>query len=163
MGNACKSCCGESADTQLEVEAPENGSKTSSPHEELLKRYTPDLLERLHKGLGIGLILQDKSRLDCIVKLTDDNSAIQLSCDRKSRMVKLSEIRNILYTPEQLKRVDCSAGISKSDYCVALHLIASGNCIPLFFADAAGRDCFVIVLEKLRDSLPAPSGSTSSS
>ncbi|CBZ50753.1 unnamed protein product [Neospora caninum Liverpool] len=158
MGNTCKSCCGEAADSQLEIETPENGSKAASPPEDLPKRYSPEFLERLHKGLTIGLILQDKSRLDCMVKLTEGNSAIELSCERKSRVVKLSGIRNILYTAEQLRRVDCSAGISKNDFCVALHLVTSGNCIPLFFSNPEDRDCFVLVLQELRNSSAPPSG-----
>ncbi|KEP61212.1 UNVERIFIED_CONTAM: IMC sub-compartment protein ISP2 [Hammondia hammondi] len=159
MGNTCKSCCGESADTDLEIEAPENGYETSSSHEELPKHYRPDFLERLQKGLTIGLILQDKSRLDCKVRLTQGNSAIELSCERKSRVVNLSGIRNILYTAEQLRRVDCSAGISKDDYCVALHLTSSGNCIPLFFSNPEDRDCFVLVLQELRSASPAAGAS----
>lgn len=102
--------------------------------------------------LGARSLSQDKSRLDCVVKLLADSSGIELSCDRKSRVIKFSDIRTVLYTPEQLKRVDYSAGISGNDYCVALHLAASGNCIPLFFSNASDRDCFATTVEKLRTS-----------
>ncbi|PHJ24255.1 imc sub-compartment protein isp2 [Cystoisospora suis] len=156
MGNACQSCCGDSVETQMEIEAPEAAGKGGRPsggaREDITKNYTPDMLVKLQNGFHIDLILQDKSRLDCVVKLLPDNSGIELSCDRKSRVIKFSDIRTVLYTPEQLKRVDYSAGISGTDYCVALHLAASGNCIPLFFANASDRDCFATTVEKLRSS-----------
>lgn len=97
---------------------------------------------------------QDKSRLDCRAKLSKDNKALELSCDLKSRTVELSSVKSVLHTPAQLQRVDCSAGITPGDFCVAIHLAATGNCIPFFFPTLQEKNIFVITLAKVRTAGP---------
>ncbi|KAL8275128.1 hypothetical protein Esti_001007 [Eimeria stiedai] len=123
--------------------------------ESLAQLFKPEMAEVLHQGVSVGLILQDKSRLDCKVTLTSDNKSLELSCDRKSRVVELSSVKSILHTSEHLRRVDCSAGISPGDFCVAIQLAATGNCIPLFFPSLREKNLFVITLAKVRSPLHA--------
>jgi len=59
----------------------------------------------------------------------------------------MSDIKSILHTTEQLKRVESSAGITDIERCAAIHLAASGNCIPLFFTDTHDKTIFVDVVE----------------
>lgn len=147
MGNTCAGCCGDSSDAfQMTLENL-NGSD-----EALAQLFKPEMADILHEGVSVGLILQDKSRLDCKVKLTGNNSSLELSCDRKSRIVELSSVKSVLHTSEQLRRVDCSAGIAPGDFCVAIHLAATGNCIPLFFPSLREKNLFVITLAKIRTS-----------
>ncbi|OEH79555.1 uncharacterized protein LOC34623869 [Cyclospora cayetanensis] len=149
MGNSCSGCCGDSEDPlQISLES------LDGTNEALVQLFKPEMEDLLHEGLSVGLILQDKSRLDCKVKLTANNSALELSCDRKSRVVELSSVKNVLYTSEQLKRVDCSAGIAPGDFCVAIHLCSTGNCIPLFFPSVREKNLFIITLAKVRSGGP---------
>lgn len=63
----------------------------------------------------------------------------------------MKDIKAILHTPEQLRRVESSAGITESaDVCAAVHLKATGNCIPLFFTSPADKAHFVECLEEAR-------------
>ncbi|CDJ45812.1 hypothetical protein, conserved [Eimeria brunetti] len=93
---------------------------------------------------------RDKSRLQCWAKLRGDNSALELSCEKKSRTVEVGAIKSLLHTPQQLQRVDGSAGITPEDFCVALHLSASGNCIPFFFGSLRDKNLFVLTVAKIR-------------
>lgn len=122
--------------------------------ESLAQLFKPEMADILHEGVSVGLILQDKSRLECKVRLTAENNSLELSCDRKSRIVELSSVKSVLHTSEQLRRVDCSAGIAPGDFCVAIHLAATGNCIPLFFPSLREKNLFIITLAKVRTSEP---------
>lgn len=146
MGNSCGGCCGDGDALQMTLES------LDGTDESLAQLFKPQMGDTLHEGVSVGLILQDKSRLDCKVKLTADNKSLELSCDRKSRIVELSSVKSVLHTSEQLRRVDCSAGIAPGDFCAAIHLGATGNCIPLFFPSLREKNIFIITLAKVRQS-----------
>lgn len=149
MGNTCAGCCGDANDPlYLPLETVQGGD------EGIAQLFKPEMADILHEGVSVGLILQDKSRLECRAKLSADNTALELSCDRKSRKVELSSVKSVLHTPEQLQRVDCSAGITPGDFCVAIHLAAAGNCIPFFFPTLKDKNLFVITLAKIRTAGP---------
>ncbi|CDJ31304.1 uncharacterized protein EMH_0065590 [Eimeria mitis] len=149
MGNACAGCCGDSNDP---LDRPLEGIEGGD--EGLAQLFRPEMADVLHGGVSVGLILQDKSRLECRAKLSSDNKSLELSCDRKSRKVELSSVKSVLHTPEQLQRVDCSAGITPGDFCVAIHLAATGNCIPFFFPSLKDKNLFVVTLAKIRTAGP---------
>jgi len=101
--------------------------------------------KRIEEGIDVNIILQDKSRLKCKVKLDRAAKGLVLTCGAKVRTIILSEIRSILHTAEQLSRVENSAGIGVSEPCAAIHL-STGNCIPLFFVSEDSKKCFVEVV-----------------
>ncbi|CDJ45275.1 hypothetical protein, conserved [Eimeria tenella] len=158
MGNACSGCCGDSSDPlQVPLEA------LSGSEQQLAQHFRPEMAEALKEGLAVGLILQDKSRLECVVRLSSSEDSLLLSCEAKSRVVPLQSIKALLHSSSQLLRVDCSAGIRPSDFCAALHLAASGNCIPLFFASLRDKNLFLITLAHVRTRSSSSSSSSSSS
>jgi len=104
-----------------------------------------EFTKRIADGIDVNIILQDKSRLKCKVKLDKDAKGLILTCGTKVRTIMLSEIKSVLHTAEQLSRVENSAGIGVSEPCAAIHL-STGNCIPLFFVSEDSKKCFVQVV-----------------
>lgn len=102
-----------------------------------------EFLSKIGDGIDVEVILQDKSKLKCLLMYNKDLAALVLSCDNKTRNIPLADVKSVLHTMEQLKRVETAAGILESDPCAAIHLIQSGNCIPLFFRTMAEKDLFV--------------------
>ncbi|CUV07442.1 CP15/60 sporozoite 60K protein [Cryptosporidium parvum] len=144
MGNL-KSCCSFADEhsltsTQLVVGNGSGASETASnhPQEEVNDINT----------FNVKLIMQDRSKLDCEVVF--DSTSISLSGDGKCRNIALDEIHQLLYSKEELSRVESSAGISDSDNCVAIHLKESGNCIPLFFNNSQDKERFVATANKFK-------------
>jgi len=101
--------------------------------------------KEIENGIDVNIILQDKSRLKCKVKLDRDGKCLILTCGSKVRNIALLDIKSILHTPQELARVENSAGIGVNEPCAAIHM-ASGNCIPLFFVSEDSRRGFVKVV-----------------
>lgn len=148
MGTIQSTCCGASgkengAGDFLTAEAAQRGADDA----------TATFRQRLEKGIEVHLILQDEAKLKCQVRLDRSNDFILLSCDKKVRAIGMQDIKAILHTPSELQRVESSAGITNFDTCAAIHLTASGNCIPLFFLSAADKNMFVTVLNEARKAI----------
>lgn len=176
MGNEVSFCCGtsEAKETQIDfssdvekpqdvksIHSPPDGTNTpimSNPRpieapvertaEMVMKEQFKEHLEQ--HGVDVHLILQDRSKLLCLVKIDTLNSLVLLSCHQKVRAIGIRDIKAVLHTPTELKRVETSAGISESDSCAAIHLLGSGNCIPLFFNSKQDKDLFVEVLREMQ-------------
>lgn len=65
-------------------------------------------------------------------------------------MIPLSDVKSLLHSRDQLKRVETRANLVDDENCVALHLLESGNCIPLRFAEAMDKHTFVEMMRKLK-------------
>lgn len=144
MGNF-KSCCSFADEhsltsTQLVIGSGSGVSETNSNH------GNDDANEV--NTFNVKLIMQDRSKLDCEVVF--DSTSISLSGDGKCRNIGIDEIHQLLYSKEELSRVESSAGISDSDNCVAIHLKESGNCIPLFFKSQQDKERFIATANKYR-------------
>lgn len=174
MGANSSSCCGaqEAPETELDLspslprlqKSPRGNAKTSSidktqdrkredaqmskdaeeAHSDDRMNYE-EFSHQLEEGIDVNIILQDKSRLKCKVKLSRETKGLILTCGSKVRNIALSDIKSILHTSEQLARVENSAGIGVSEPCAAIHL-SSGNCIPLFFVSEDSKRGFVQVV-----------------
>jgi len=143
-----------------------NGAKTADPSsakaddradvkaaEDLGSDAMRDFIKRIHEGIEVSIILLDKSRLQCEVKLCPATKSLVLTCGTKVRSIPFVEIKSLLHTVEQLSRVENSAGIGTEESCVAIHL-TSGNCIPLFFNSEDDKARFVrIILAEQQDEL----------
>jgi len=172
MGATSSSCCGaqEAPETELDLspniprlsKSPRNqenakasnmeGRRTTTSEEDhanmnanaadsdesMMTEYSKEI----EKGIDVNIILQDKSRLKCKVKLDRDGKCLILTCGTKVRTILLVDIKTILHTPQELARVENSAGIGVNEPCAAIHM-ASGNCIPLFFVSEESRRSFV--------------------
>jgi len=164
---ATSSCCGaqEAPETELDLspgvprisKSPRGGEGSSSarrtsngaeapPAEDAMKEPTDDGMEsfmtRLEEGIAVFIILQDKSRLKCKVKLATELKSLILTCGPKVRTISLADIKAVLHTVEQLNRVENAAGIGANEPCAAVHLM-TGNCIPLFFISEDDKRRFV--------------------
>jgi len=106
--------------------------------------------KELELGIDVNIILQDKSRLKCTVKLDREGKCLILTCGAKVRTILLQDIKSILHTPQELARVENSAGIGVTEPCAAIHM-SSGNCIPLFFGSEESRRSFVKVVRAQQD------------
>eukprot|EP01068_Selenidium_serpulae_P018363 Selendium_serpulae@DN6452_c0_g1_i2.p1 len=143
MGTQISGCCGgQTKDAQLEIATHIN---KQGPHD---KVATPDnnkadFLAKIQDGIDVEVILQDKSKLKCLMMYNKDVASLILSCDNKTRNIPLADVKSVLHTMDQLKRVETAAGILEGDPCAAIHLAQSGNCIPLFFRTVAEKDFFV--------------------
>eukprot|EP00922_Rhytidocystis_sp_ex-Travisia-forbesii_P033106 GHVS01049240.1.p1 GENE.GHVS01049240.1~~GHVS01049240.1.p1 ORF type:complete len:180 (-),score=41.60 GHVS01049240.1:314-853(-) len=103
---------------------------------------------RLVDGVGVFLILQDRSSTACVCKLDYLRGCLLLSCNRKVRSIALREIRALLHSSADLRRVEASAGlVGSEELCVAIQISSNGNCIPIFFQNEDDRRCFVEVIE----------------
>ncbi|KAH7648301.1 CP15 60 sporozoite 60K [Cryptosporidium bovis] len=143
MGNF-RSCCSFTDEhsltsTQLVVGNGSGISETNSNHGNDVGEVNT---------FNVKLIMQDRSKLDCEVVF--DSTSISLSGDGKCRNIGIDEIHQLLYSKEELSRVESSAGISDSDNCVAIHLKESGNCIPLFFKNQQDKERFIATASKYR-------------
>lgn len=65
-------------------------------------------------------------------------------------MIPLSDVKSLLHTRDQLKRVETRANLVDDENCVALHLLESGNCIPLRFAEPKNKHVFVEMMKHLK-------------
>ncbi|KYF41501.1 IMC sub-compartment protein ISP1 [Toxoplasma gondii ARI] len=109
-----------------------------------------DLHRRLLAGMAVLVLLQDGTRLQCILHYNEADSSLSISCEDKVRVIPLSDIKALLHTRDQLQRVETKANLVDDESCVALHLLESGNCIPLRFDGVKDKTCFVDLLKKLK-------------
>ncbi|PHJ20456.1 imc sub-compartment protein isp1 [Cystoisospora suis] len=65
-------------------------------------------------------------------------------------MIPLSDVKALLYTKDQLQRVETRANLIDDENCVALHLLESGNCIPLRFETPKDKFCFVDLVKAIK-------------
>eukprot|EP00923_Selenidium_pygospionis_P018018 GHVN01031585.1.p1 GENE.GHVN01031585.1~~GHVN01031585.1.p1 ORF type:complete len:160 (+),score=7.58 GHVN01031585.1:324-803(+) len=100
-------------------------------------------LEQMVHGIGVEVILQDKSKLKCQLSYRQTDNCLVLCSDNKTRSIALADVKSVLHSAEQLKRVETAAGILETDPCAAIHLSKTGNCIPVFFASMDEKDKFV--------------------
>lgn len=155
MGSEISSCCGGAGDRNTQVEFPalsprESGSTTAPGDDASLSPAELGAREQLYEGFEVHLILQDKSRLDCQIRMDRTHEFMLLLCNKKARVIHMKDIQSILHTPEELQRVESSAGITDTETCAAIHLAASGNCIPLFFKNIKEKAIFLDIVEEAR-------------
>ncbi|KAF8822570.1 IMC sub-compartment protein ISP1 [Cardiosporidium cionae] len=105
---------------------------------------------RLQKGIGILVLLQDGTKLPCILCLNLTERAISISCDDKVRVIPISDIRQLLETKEQLWRVETKANLIEDPKCIALHLAESGNCIPIRFDSDGEKQNFASIIHAMK-------------
>lgn len=156
MGSELSACCSGSGDrdSQVEVSALSQQTDDFTPEEPNTVVSHDDINEfykRLSEGVPVNLIQQNQEKLSCTIRMDtdgEDGTVFFLSCNNKERGIPVKDIKGVLHTVEELKRIDSSAGIKDTDTCAALHLATSGSCIPLFFGTTKDKVCFVeIVLQ----------------
>eukprot|EP00922_Rhytidocystis_sp_ex-Travisia-forbesii_P027967 GHVS01041044.1.p1 GENE.GHVS01041044.1~~GHVS01041044.1.p1 ORF type:complete len:304 (-),score=77.92 GHVS01041044.1:365-1276(-) len=165
MGNelsACPCCLVNDPSTAASYNYPCSSSKTTSaepaastttayasPSSGANQQALNESQRRLVDGVGVCLILQDRSKTACLCKLDYLRGCLLLSCNRKVRSIGLREIRALLHSPGDLTRIEASAGVGGAeDLCVAIQISRNGNCIPIFFHSEGDRRCFVEVIEQ---------------
>lgn len=109
-----------------------------------------ELRTRLQSGMAITVLLQDGTKLSCTLHLNPADNSLSISCEDKVRVIPLSDVKSLLYSREQLKRVETRANLVDDENCVALHLLESGNCIPIRFAEVMDKHVFVEMMKHLK-------------
>eukprot|EP00922_Rhytidocystis_sp_ex-Travisia-forbesii_P070907 GHVS01105841.1.p1 GENE.GHVS01105841.1~~GHVS01105841.1.p1 ORF type:complete len:731 (+),score=107.57 GHVS01105841.1:437-2629(+) len=128
---------------------------TSAERKEEVTSFRHDLLD----GVGIIVLLQDGTRLLCQLTLSMTKRTLSIRCNEKVRILNVSDIQNLLYGRRELRKVETKANIKNDKCCVALHLVGSGNCIPLHFETPERAMMFVDIVQhlKLTNNTAAPS------
>ncbi|KAL8430155.1 hypothetical protein Efla_001819 [Eimeria flavescens] len=122
----------------------------SPPPTRVSSEEVSSLRSRLQSGMGITVLLQDGTQLSCTLHLNPADNSLSVSCEDKVRVIPLSDVKSLLSTRDQLKRVETRANLVDDENCVALHLLESGNCIPLRFEQAADKYVFVEMVKQLK-------------
>ncbi|KAF8821920.1 hypothetical protein IE077_000147 [Cardiosporidium cionae] len=163
MGNIA-ACCNEadraSQESKFSLEIdPDDDSSISTDIErpniadiiQFASKAVPedDFLQRFKKSLEVELTTQDCSRLTCKVALAESMDKIMLMYQKKAKHINFREIKEILHTVEQLSLVDSQAGVNTSIPCVAIQLLESNNCIPLFFKNIEEKLYFVEAMQRM--------------
>lgn len=123
---------------------------STGPPPAVSKEEINDLRGRLQAGLNITVLLQDATKLSCTLHLNAADNSLSISCEDKVRVIPLSDVKSLLHTRDQLKRVETRANLVDDGNCVALHLLESGNCIPLRFEEAKDKSIFVEMMRQLK-------------
>jgi len=132
----------EASETQ-----PKMSNSTSSP---AAPQYDVDEFSRkVEEGMDVTVLLADGTKLACQLKLNKDDRSVAISSDKNLRIIPLSELKTVLHGRDQLKRVETKANLVDDPNCVALHM-ATGNCIPMRFEELDDKECFVLLMKKLR-------------
>eukprot|EP00920_Eleutheroschizon_duboscqi_P012391 GHVT01029552.1.p1 GENE.GHVT01029552.1~~GHVT01029552.1.p1 ORF type:complete len:151 (+),score=25.27 GHVT01029552.1:469-921(+) len=105
--------------------------------------------QRLENSLQVLVLLQDGTKLACDLKFLAADNSLTICCADKVRTIPLSDIRDVLSTEEQLRRVETRANLVDDLNCVGLHLNESGNCIPIRFDAHQDKLAFVQMLLKM--------------
>ncbi|PFH33304.1 IMC sub-compartment protein ISP1 [Besnoitia besnoiti] len=128
-------------------------SRSSGPRREgpaVTAEQIEDLNQRLLSGMAVLVLLQDGTRLSCVLHYNAKDASLSISCEDKVRVIPLSDIKALLHTHEQLQRVETKANLVDDECCVALHLLESGNCIPLRFENVVDKCCFVDLVKQIK-------------
>ncbi|KAH0472188.1 MAG: uncharacterized protein KVP18_001172 [Porospora cf. gigantea A] len=149
MGAEISSCCGKDSTTDgAEVTVSPKKVQTAT----LQNGEKSAFVTRLEEGLTVNLILQDRRSLESTVKMDSYTKALIINCEvnghKKVRSILASDVKQILQTKQQLRRVESRANIDDIELCAALHLQKSGNCIPLFFHNAEDKQSFVAAVQE---------------
>ncbi|OEH79590.1 uncharacterized protein LOC34620032 [Cyclospora cayetanensis] len=120
------------------------------PAIEVSQQEIKDMQTKLHSGMSITVLLKDGTKLSCTIHLNLSDNSLSISCEDKVRVIPLSDVKALLHTADQLKRVETQADLVGDSNCVALHLLESGNCIPLRFEEARQKHSFVEMLKQLK-------------
>eukprot|EP00922_Rhytidocystis_sp_ex-Travisia-forbesii_P070908 GHVS01105842.1.p1 GENE.GHVS01105842.1~~GHVS01105842.1.p1 ORF type:complete len:799 (+),score=85.68 GHVS01105842.1:421-2817(+) len=123
-----------------------DGNMTS---EEMVEEVT-SFRHELQDGIGIVVLLQDGTRLLCQLTLSVTRRTLSIRCNEKVRILNVSDIQNLLYGRRELRKVETKANIKNDNCCVALHLVGSGNCIPLHFETQQRAMMFVDIIQHLK-------------
>lgn len=105
---------------------------------------------RLLAGMNTIVLLQDGTQLACLLLYNPAEQCLSISCEDKVRIIPLSDVKALLYTRDQLQRVETKANLVGDQCCVALHLQESGNCIPLRFDSPADKSAFVELVKRVK-------------
>ncbi|CBZ52845.1 hypothetical protein NCLIV_026340 [Neospora caninum Liverpool] len=130
--------------------SPSHRSGSASAAPQVTAADIEELNQRLLSGMAVLVLLQDGTRLQCILHYNETDNSLSISCEDKVRVIPLSDVKALLHTRDQLQRVETKANLTDDDSCVALHLLESGNCIPLRFDSVREKTCFVELLKKLK-------------
>jgi len=162
MGADLSSCCSvEPAGDKAVVSAKKDEGSTQEVPQVPMKappvpasppvvQYDVDkFCKKVEEGMDVIVLLADGTRLACQLKLNKDERSVSISCEKNLRIIPLSELKTVLHGKAQLKRVETKANLVDDPNCVALHM-ATGNCIPMRFEQLEDKECFVLLMEKLR-------------
>eukprot|EP00922_Rhytidocystis_sp_ex-Travisia-forbesii_P001764 GHVS01002493.1.p1 GENE.GHVS01002493.1~~GHVS01002493.1.p1 ORF type:complete len:182 (+),score=39.83 GHVS01002493.1:199-744(+) len=108
------------------------------------------LQELLEAGMDVFVLLQDGTKLSCVLTYSSPEESLSISCEDKVRVIPISDIKSLLSTREQLKRVETKADLTDDPNCVAMHLAESGNCIPIRFAQSESKLLFLQFIKKVQ-------------
>ncbi|KAL8271817.1 hypothetical protein Esti_004207 [Eimeria stiedai] len=140
----------ETKETKPEKKSKKQQAPPAEPTTPVTSEEVSGLKSRLQSGMAITVLLQDGTKLSCTLHLSPTDNSLSISCEDKVRVIPLSDVKSLLHTREQLKRVETRANLVDDENCVALHLLESGNCIPLRFTEAPDKHIFVEMLRQLK-------------
>ena len=112
MGAEISSCCGKDSTTDgAEVTVSPKKVQTAT----LQNGEKSAFVTRLEEGLTVNLILQDRRSLESTVKMDSYTKALIINCEvnghKKVRSILASDVKQILQTKQQLRRVESRANI----------------------------------------------------
>ncbi|KAL8453919.1 hypothetical protein Emed_000630 [Eimeria media] len=140
----------ETRETKTEKKSKKQQAAPAEPATPVTSEEVSGLKSRLQSGMAITVLLQDGTKLSCTLHLSPADNSLSISCEDKVRVIPLSDVKSLLHTREQLKRVETRANLVDDENCVALHLLESGNCIPLRFTETPDKHIFVEMLRQLK-------------
>jgi len=163
MGADLSSCCSVEPSADKSVISTKKGEEneasdtlpTSKPPTSAAPSPPPPQFDvdafsaKVENSMDVIVLLADGTRLACQLKLNKEERSLTISCEKNIRVIPLSELKTVLHGKDQLKRVETKANLIDDPNCVALHM-ATGNCIPMRFDALEDKECFVLLLKKLR-------------
>ncbi|CDJ37658.1 Apicomplexan CP 15/60K like protein, related [Eimeria tenella] len=141
----------ENKEAAKEEKKPKKQQQQEQPAVAVNQPEVEDLRKRLQGGMAIIVLLQDGTKLACTLHLNPSDKSLSISCEDKVRVIPLSDVKSLLHTRDQLKRVETKANLVDDENCVALHLIESGNCIPIRFEAVKDKHIFVEMMKQLKE------------
>lgn len=117
---------------------------------------------RLLGGVAVIVLLQDGTHLLCDLSLSPTTRTLSIRCNEKLRILNVSDIQNLLYGKKELRKVETKADIKNDLCCVALHLVGTGNCIPLHFETQHETMMFVDLVQRVKLTTGTPPDSITS-
>eukprot|EP00922_Rhytidocystis_sp_ex-Travisia-forbesii_P026475 GHVS01038756.1.p1 GENE.GHVS01038756.1~~GHVS01038756.1.p1 ORF type:complete len:181 (-),score=33.51 GHVS01038756.1:694-1236(-) len=123
------------------------GARGGGPADDAQLKQLQELLE---SGMDVFVLLQDGTKLSCLFTYSASDESLSISCEDKVRVIPVADIKSLLSTREQLKRVETKADLTDDPNCVAMHLAESGNCIPIRFGKTESKLLFLQFIKKIQ-------------
>eukprot|EP01069_Polyplicarium_translucidae_P005787 Polyplicarium_translucidae@DN2853_c0_g1_i1.p1 len=126
----------------------ETAAKQSDRRPKASQADVDTLMAKLELGVDTVVLLATGMGLKCQLRYDDSRRVLSLSRGDNYREITASQIKKVLFTREQLKKIETKANLVDDNNCCGL-LMTTGTCITLRFDQLKDNHVFIATMQQI--------------